>query len=104
MIAAATRITKMVVKLSLVCKLALCHGSILKSGGIAPHILDLGIRWGKWSASHPSHFVAEENFGVRGWVDPTASHRGEENIIRTSQEFNLGHPSCNPVTIQTEQF
>jgi hypothetical protein len=45
------------------------------SGGIAPRILDLGTRWGEWSASGPGRFTPSERASGThwlGWVGPRA--------------------------------
>jgi hypothetical protein len=46
------------------------------SGGIAPRILDLGTKWGEWSASRPGCFTPRERSSgthwIGGWVGPSA--------------------------------
>jgi hypothetical protein len=47
------------------------------SGGISPRILDLVIRWGKWSVSPPGRFIPRERAPgthcIGGWLGPRAS-------------------------------
>jgi hypothetical protein len=60
------------IKLSLCFNWAPRHEGVLGSGGIAHRILDLGTRWGVWSASCPGRFTPRERapgtHGIGGWV------------------------------------
>jgi hypothetical protein len=53
------------------------------SGDIAPRILDLGTRWGEWSASRPGRFNPRETAPgthyIGGCVGPTA---GLDEVVK----------------------
>jgi len=43
-------------------------------GGIAPRILDLGTRWGQWSASRPSRYTSTERAPDIHWIGGVVCH------------------------------
>jgi len=66
------------------------------STGIAPRILNLGERWGEWSASRPGRFNAGERTTgtpwIGGYVGPRAGLDAvtKRKILRPCRESNHG--------------
>jgi hypothetical protein len=54
------------------------HADVLGSGGIAPRILDLGTRWGEWSAPRSSRFIPRYPLDRRLGGPQSRSGRGGE--------------------------
>jgi hypothetical protein len=59
------------------------HEGVLRSGGIAPSVLDSALDGGEWSASCPGRFTPRERapgtHWIGGWVGPRA---GEDAVVR----------------------
>jgi hypothetical protein len=75
------------------------HEDVWGSRGIAPYILNLGIRW-RWSASRPGRFIFGTHW-VGGWVGPIA---GLDAVTKRGspcpcQETNPGRPARSLVSL-----
>jgi hypothetical protein len=77
------------------------HGDVWGSGGIAPHILNLGARW-RWvvSFTHQPLYSLWKTPGIHwrgGWVVPKASLETvvKRKILNPCQELNPGCPACS---------
>jgi hypothetical protein len=94
------KVKKVKVKLSPCFNWALRHEGVLGSGGIAPHILDLGTRWSEWSASRPGRFFSRkrppDTYCIGGWVGPRASLKVVEKRNIPSPCRDSNHRSSSP--------
>jgi hypothetical protein len=75
---------------------------------IAPLILNLGARWGEWSASRPGCFIpgktTPDTHCTGGWVGPRAGLDDvtKRKILNPYRESNPGCPARSLVTVSTE--
>jgi hypothetical protein len=69
------------------------HEDIWGNRGVTPEMLILALRWCKWWASCPGHFLPGEKTTGTLWVRDFMGPRKQKENCCLCQKFNLGHPA-----------